>query len=148
MPKVGLIFKFQISGAHFIEGGSSSSSCGKAQHLLVRFQKQKHVITLSSFFYFQIPTDTSKIHRKAWTGARIDGSKYTHTPTHTAADDSYKYHRTRVRSDSYTILLYIYTSIYVQASHLQPAFKAAANTIVAQSPLFVFVLQNIVGYKN
>ena len=40
MPKVGLIFKFQTSGAHFIEGGSSSLSCGKARYLLVRFQKQ------------------------------------------------------------------------------------------------------------
>ena len=41
---------------------------------------QKHVIILCSFFSFQT-------------------SAYTHT-----ADDSYKHHRTRVRSDSYTIL--------------------------------------------
>ena len=48
-------------------------------------------------------SDTSNIHRKAYTGARIYGIKQTHTPTHTV-DDSYKYHRTRVRSDSYAIL--------------------------------------------
>ena len=65
MPKVGLIFKFQTSGAHFIEGGSSSSSCGKARYLLVRFQKQKRVITLYSFSSFQTPAVTSNIHRKA-----------------------------------------------------------------------------------
>ena len=82
-----------------IEGGSSSSSCGTARQSLVRFQKRKHVLCL--FSSFQTPADTSNIHRKA--GARIYGIKHTHTPMHTA-DDSYKYNRTRVRSDCYTIL--------------------------------------------
>ena len=35
----------------------------------------------------------------------MDGSKQTHTPTHTA-DDSYKYHQARVRSGSYIIFLF------------------------------------------
>ena len=66
---------------------------------------QKHFITLFSFSSFQTPADTSNIHQKAKTGARIYGIKHTHTPTTHTADDSYKYHRTRVRSDSYSILL-------------------------------------------
>ena len=85
-----------------IEGGSSSSLCGKARQSLVWIQKQKHIITLCLFSSFQTSAGSSNKHRKAQLGARIDGKKHTHTPTHTA-DDSYKYHRTRVRSDSYTI---------------------------------------------
>ena len=40
-----------------------------------------------------------------WKKTHTHTHKQTHTPTHTA-DDSYKYHRTRVRSDSYTIFLF------------------------------------------
>ena len=61
--------------------------------------KNENVLCL--FSSFQTPADTSNIHRKA--GARIYGIKNTHTPMHTA-DDSYKYNRTRVRSDCYTVL--------------------------------------------
>ena len=91
-----------------IEGGSSSSLCnGTARQSLVRFQKRKHVHIrlLCSFSSFQTPADTtSNIHRKAYTGARICGIKHTQTPTtYTVDDSSYKYHRTRVCSDSYTI---------------------------------------------
>ena len=82
--------------------------------------------TLCSFFSFQTPADTSNIHRKAQTGARIDGIKHTHTPTHTA-DDSYKYHRTRIRSDSYTICIIIVPSIPLSLDQLLPGPTSASE---------------------
>ena len=66
--------------------------------------KNENVITLCSFSSFQTPADTysNYTERRRLAPEYMGSNTHTHTPTHTA-DDSYKYPRTRVRSDSYTI---------------------------------------------
>ena len=75
MPNVDIIFQFDVPKVGLIR----HRRVVRRDIYWFVFKKQKHVITLCSFSSFQTPADTSNIHRKACTGARIDGSKHTHT---------------------------------------------------------------------
>ena len=71
---------------------------------LVSKTKTRHNIVFVFFFSnpgLYVKHTPKGVHRRH----NIWDQTHTHTPTHTTGDDSYKYHRTRVRSGSYTIFV-------------------------------------------
>ena len=87
-----------------IEGGSSSSSYNTARHShWFGFKNENTSHHCVRFLLFK-----PRLIRQTYTERRRLAPEYmglnTQIPTRTA-DESYEYHRTRVRSDSYTIFM-------------------------------------------